>query len=168
MQKRVGQPNPKSISEKYNPEEDGGSGCPIEPSKESARNVYSHSDQSMHPTNFGSSRNKNINEDRASRAPGLAYVSPSKSAVLRPQRSFIQRGAARLSRFSNSVAVRGNSQFHGSSATSVNSHWPEEHFDNRYNNLDDSSHHLLGRPNFSQKEKQPSGLDSTTVRELLA
>lgn len=156
IQKRQGQSNQISISEQYNHEEDGGSGFPIGPPKEIARNVYSHSGQSMHPTNFGSSRNMNIN-DAALRAPGQDFVSPRQTAGLRAQRSFVQREAV-LSRFSNSVAVRGDSHFQGSSSTNVNSNWPEESFNVRYNNLDDSSHSLLGRPNFSNKK---SGLEST-------
>jgi hypothetical protein len=66
--------------------------------------------------------------------------------------------------FSNSVAVRGDSQFHGSSSTNLNSHWPEGSFNARYNSLDDSSHGLSGRPNFSNKKP---GLDSTTVISIL-
>ncbi|KAJ6711254.1 KINASE CDK9 putative-RELATED [Salix purpurea] len=162
IQKRQGQSNQISISEQYNHEEDGGSCFPIGPPKETARNVYSHSGQSMHPTNFGSSRNMNIN-DAALRAPGQDFVSPRQTAGLRAQRSFVQREAV-LSRFSNSVAVRGDSHFQGSSSTNVNSNWPEESFNVRYNNLDDSSHSLLGRPNFSNKK---SGLESTMVKELL-
>ncbi|CAK7357170.1 unnamed protein product [Dovyalis caffra] len=156
IQKRQGQSNQISISEQYDHEEDGGSGFPIGPAKGTARNIYSHSGQSMHPTNFGSSRNMNIND--SVRAPDQEFISPRQTAKLRAQRSFVQRGAEQLSRFSNSVAVRGGSQFHGSSVTNVNSRWPDESFNARYNNLDDSSHSLLGRPNFSHKKP---GLEST-------
>jgi cyclin-dependent kinase 12/13 len=116
----------------------------------------------MHPTNFGSSRNMNIN-DAALRAPSQDFISPRQTAELSAQRSFVQREAV-LSRFSNSVAVRGDSHFQGCSSTNVNSHWPEESFNVRYNNLDDSSHSLLGGPNFSHKKP---GLESTMVKELL-
>ncbi|XP_034891319.1 probable serine/threonine-protein kinase At1g09600 isoform X2 [Populus alba] len=156
IQKRQGQSNQISISEQYNHEEDGGSGYPIGPAKGTTRNVYSHSGQSMHPTNFGSSRNMNIN-DAALRAPSQDFISPRQTAELSAQGSFIQREAV-LSRFSNSVAVRGDSHFQGCSSTNVNSHWPEESFNVRYNNLDDSSHSLLGGPNFSHKKP---GLEST-------
>lgn len=156
IQKRQGQSNQISISEQYNHEEDGGSGYPIGPAKGTTRNVYSHSGQSMHPTNFGSSRNMNIN-DAALRAPSQDFISPRQTAELSAQRSFVQREAV-LSRFSNSVAVRGDSHFQGCSSTNMNSHWPEESFNVRYNNLDDSSHSLLGGPNFSHKKP---GLEST-------
>lgn len=156
IQKRQGQSNQISISEQYNHEEDGGSGYPIGPAKGTTRNVYSHSGQSMHPTNFGSSRNMNIN-DAALRAPSQDFISPRQTAELSAQGSFIQREAV-LSRFSNSVAVRGDSHFQGCSSTNANSHWPEESFNVRYNNLDDSSHSLLGGPNFSHKKP---GLEST-------
>ncbi|XP_028756523.1 probable serine/threonine-protein kinase At1g09600 isoform X2 [Neltuma alba] len=43
IEKRQGQANPKCISEKFNPDEDGGSGFPIEPSKTRALNAFSHS-----------------------------------------------------------------------------------------------------------------------------
>ncbi|XP_011028375.1 PREDICTED: probable serine/threonine-protein kinase At1g09600 isoform X1 [Populus euphratica] len=155
IQKRQGQSNQISISEQYNQEEDGGSGYPIGHAKGTATNVYSHSGQSMHPTNFGSSRNMNIN-DAVLRAPGQDFISPRQTAELSAQRSFVQREAV-LSRFSNSVAVRGDSHFQGCSSTNVNSHWPEESFNARYNNLDDSSHSLLGGPNFSHKKP---GLES--------
>ncbi|KAJ6348508.1 hypothetical protein OIU76_004890 [Salix suchowensis] len=84
--------------------------------------------------------------------------SGQQTAQLRAQRSFVERGAAQLSRFSNSVAVRGDSQFHGGSSTNLNLHWPQESFNARYNNLDDSSHGLLGRPKFLNKKP---GLEST-------
>ncbi|KAF9684939.1 hypothetical protein SADUNF_Sadunf03G0002500 [Salix dunnii] len=145
------------ISEIYNHEEDGVARCPIGSAKGTARNTYSHSGQSMHPMNLGSSHNRNINE--AFRDPGQNFISSRQTAELRAQRSFVERGAAQLSRFSNSVAVRGDSQFHGSSSTHLNLHWPEESFNARYNNLDDSSHGLLGRPNFLNKKP---GLESTT------
>ncbi|KAE8687416.1 putative serine/threonine-protein kinase [Hibiscus syriacus] len=64
-------------------------GCPTEPPKGMPRNVYSHSGLSMHRGNFGSSRIMNRNKI------------PSIKAGAR------QFGAAELSRFSNSVAVKG-------------------------------------------------------------
>lgn len=112
--------------------------------------------------NLGSSHNMNINE--TFRAPGQDFISSRQAAELRAQRSFIERGAVQLYGFSNSVAVRGDSHFQGCSSTNVNSHWPEESFNVRYNNLDDSSHSLLGGPNFSHKKP---GLESTMVKELL-
>lgn len=112
--------------------------------------------------NLGSSHNMNINE--TFRAPGQDFISSRQAVELRAQRSFIERGAVQLYGFSNSVAVRGDSQFHGSSSTNLNSHWPEGSFNARYNSLDDSSHGLPGRPNFSNKKP---GLDSTTVISIL-
>ncbi|KAJ9159038.1 hypothetical protein P3X46_024569 [Hevea brasiliensis] len=161
IQKRKGQSKPKSISEQYNPQEDG-SDLPVEPPEGTAKHVYSHSGQSMHPTNFGSSRGMNVNESETLGAPSQAFVSPRNTEEPRTQRSFIHRGAAHLSRFSNSVAVRGSSQLDSSCATTVNPHWKEDRFDPRYNHLDDSSHHLLSRPKFSNKEGRPSGLESAT------
>ncbi|XP_073041569.1 probable serine/threonine-protein kinase At1g09600 isoform X1 [Primulina eburnea] len=61
--------------------------------------------------------------------------------------------AARLSRFSNSVAPRGNSQLDISRDSSARSHWPEHRLNTRYERINDaeSSHHLLERPEFSNK-----------------
>ncbi|KAL3598029.1 hypothetical protein D5086_005947 [Populus alba] len=158
IQKRQGQSKQISTSEIYNHEEDGVSRSPIGPATGTARNIYSHPGQSVHPMNLGSSHNMNINE--TFRAPGQDFISSRQAAELRAQRSFNERGAVQLSRFSNSVAVRGDSQFHGSSSTNLNSHWPEGSFNARYNSLDDSSHGQSDRPNFSNKKP---GLDSTTL-----
>ncbi|KAJ6931953.1 serine/threonine-protein kinase [Populus alba x Populus x berolinensis] len=158
IQKRQGQSKQTSTSEIYNHEEDGVSRSPIGPATGTARNIYSHPGQSVHPMNLGSSHDMNINE--TFRAPGQDFISSRQAAELRAQRSFNERGAVQLSRFSNSVAVRGDSQFHGSSSTNLNSHWPEGSFNARYNSLDDSSSHgQSDRPNFSNKKP---GLDSTT------
>ncbi|EEF35922.1 Serine/threonine-protein kinase cdk9, putative [Ricinus communis] len=161
IQKRQGQSNPKSISEQFNPEEVGGSGFPTVPPEGTTRNVYSHSGKSMHPTNHGSSRGMTANETEALRTSGQAFSSPKKTEELTTQRSFTQWGAAQLSRFSNSVAVRGSSNSDSGSETTANSHWPEDRFNPQHNHLDDSSHHLLDRPKFSDKECRPAGLEST-------
>ncbi|KAJ6706662.1 KINASE CDK9 putative-RELATED [Salix purpurea] len=157
MQKQQGRSKQIGIGEIYSHEEDGVSRCPIESAaKGAARNTYSHSGQSVHPMNLGSSHKININE--ACRDPGHDFISSRQTAQLRAQRSFVERGATQLSRFSSSVAVRGGSQFHGGSSTNLNLHWPQESFNARYNNLDDSSHGLLGRPKFLNKKP---GLEST-------
>ncbi|KAJ6416249.1 hypothetical protein OIU84_004954 [Salix udensis] len=157
MQKQQGRSKQIGIGEIDNHEEDGVSRFPIgSAAKGTARNTYSHSGQSVHPMNLGSSHKININE--AFRDPGHDFISSRKTAELRAQRSFVERGAAQLSRFSNSVAVRGGSQFHGGSSTNLNLRWPEESFNARYNNLDDSSHGLLGRPKFLNKKP---GVEST-------
>ena len=140
LQKRQGQSKSKCISEKYIPEEDGGAGFPIEPTQSRALNVFSHSGQSMHPSAYGSSRN--MNEEEA-----------LNSAELRKQRSCMHGSASQLSRFSNSVAVRGGSRFDISGDSSVNSRWPEDHFGARYSNLaDGESNQLLGGHNSSHKK----------------
>ncbi|XP_043816720.1 probable serine/threonine-protein kinase At1g09600 isoform X2 [Manihot esculenta] len=163
IQKRKGQSNPKSISEQYNPQQGGGSDLPVEPPEGTAKHVYPHSGQSIHhPMNNGSG-SLNVNENETPGAPSQSFVSPKNTGDLRTQRSFVQRGAAQLSRFSNSVAVRGISQLDNGSATTANPHWPEDRFDPRYTHLDDSSHHLLSRPKFSNKDGRPSGLESARV-----
>ncbi|KAJ7946554.1 Serine/threonine protein kinase [Quillaja saponaria] len=147
LQKRQGLANPKSISEKFNPEEDGGAGFLIEPPKLAAPNVFSHSGQLMHPSAFGSSQNINLNENGR-------LGSSRNGNELRRQRSFMNNGATELSRFSSSVAVRGGSRLDIGGRSSVNPHWPEERFTARQNHLVDgeSSHHLLEGPKYSHKK----------------
>ncbi|XP_050128949.1 probable serine/threonine-protein kinase At1g09600 [Malus sylvestris] len=151
---RQGQANPKSISEKYNPEEDSGSGFPIEPPKGAAPNAFSHSGQSVHPSAFGS----------------LQSGHSKNGAEFSRQKSYMYRGAAQSSRFSNSASVRSGSQFDGN-IESANPHWPEERMNGRYNYFDngessakhDWSRHFLERPKSShKKDEQPSGKESAT------
>lgn len=157
--KRQGQPNPKSISEKYNPDEDSGSGFPIEPPKGATSNGYSHSGQSMHPSAFGSSRN-------------MSQSGQSRNGA---EKSYMYRGAAQSSRFSNSASVRSDSRYDGVVEASANPHWPEERINARYSHLDngdssakhDWSHNLLDRPKSShKKDEQPSGKESATVKDF--
>lgn len=119
----------------------------------------------MHPTKHGSSREMNPSVDAAFRDTSSMVESSTKGADLKTQRSYIHRGVAQLSRFSNSVAVRGSSQLDCSgSVSSINGNWPVDRLGARYNNPDDSSHHLLARQNLPCKEDQHPGLDHKTVR----
>ncbi|XVE94211.1 hypothetical protein REPUB_Repub01dG0262400 [Reevesia pubescens] len=174
IQKRQGQPNAKSVSEVYQKEEkqeDGGAGFPIEPPKGgTARVVYSRSGQSMHPSNFGSSRNMKENEIESMKASARAFISPRNHEELRTQTTYVHRGAVELSRFSNSVSVRGSSRFDMTKQNTINSHWPEDRFTDRYNHLDNAgsserlewSRHLLDRPKTSDvKDDHPSSKEST-------
>ncbi|KAL9451764.1 hypothetical protein AB3S75_013351 [Citrus x aurantiifolia] len=134
IQKRQNQSNPKATSEQFNSDEDSGSGFPIEPPKGIGRNVGG---QTMKPTTVGASLNMTMDSDRNSR-------------------SYMHPGAAGLSRFANSVAVRGgHSQLDCSNR--VNSQWS-----------DDSGHewsqNLLDRPmsSYNKKGEKPSGKESKT------
>ncbi|KAA0067070.1 putative serine/threonine-protein kinase [Cucumis melo var. makuwa] len=156
IQKKQVQQNPTSVSEKYNHEEDGGSGFCIEPRKEAMQ---------MQPTGLGSSQNMNGNQGDNQRGSSVG----AKGAELRKQRSFMQHGAGQLSRYSNSVAVRGGSRFDCGGESSANSHWPEECFNVSYNHFNGGessekhewSRHLLGRPKSSYKmDDQSSGKES--------
>lgn len=111
----------------------------MEPPKGIARNVGG---QTMQPNSVGTSLNMMMDSDRNSR-------------------SYMHPGAAGLSRFSNSVAVRGgHSQLDCSNR--VNSQWS-----------DDSAHewsqNLLDRPMslYNKKGEKPSGKESAMVREIL-
>ncbi|XP_059650160.1 probable serine/threonine-protein kinase At1g09600 [Cornus florida] len=134
IQKQKEQSHPKSKSEKYNPEEDGGSGFPIGPSGGTSKNSFSSSCQSI--------------------KPGTEW---------RPQGSFKPQGAeGQLSKLSNSATVRGSSRSGLSRETNAYPHWPEEPLNARYNQLDGAessenlewSHHLLDGPNSSHKNDE--------------
>lgn len=124
----------------------------------------------MQPTALGSSRYMNGSQGDNLRGSSVG----AKGAELRKQRSFMQHGAGQLSRYSNSVAVRGGSRFGCGGESSANSHWPEECFNVSYNHFNggDSSekhewsHHLLDRPKSSYKidDDQSAGKESTMVK----
>ncbi|XP_020221596.1 probable serine/threonine-protein kinase At1g09600 [Cajanus cajan] len=148
----------KCNTEKYNPEEDGGVGYPREPAKSRALNVFSHSGQSMHPSVYGSSRNMNSKEGDV---PDQDFR--SRKSELRKQNSFWHGSTAKVSRFTNSVAVRGDSRLDMSGDRSVNSQWSEDHFGMRYNHLaDGESNQLLNGPKSSpKKDFHSTGKDRT-------
>lgn len=75
--------------------------------------------------------------------------SPRKE--LRTQRSFVQRGTAQLSRFSNSVAARDGSHF-----AIANPRWFEDSYNNnnRRQNGGDWSQRLVVKPKDSTKHKE--------------
>lgn len=123
----------------------------------------------MHSTALGSSRNMNGNHGDNLRGSSVG----EKGAELRKQRSYMQHGAGQLSRYSNSVAVRGGSRFGCGGDSSANSNWPEECFNVSYNPFNGGessekhewSHHLLDRPKSSYKiDDQPSGKGSSMVK----
>ncbi|XP_073007494.1 probable serine/threonine-protein kinase At1g54610 isoform X1 [Typha latifolia] len=96
IQKRQIQANAKSNSEKYNPQEDSGSGFPIEPPQLPT---------AMHTNGFGSSWYKGNQNDHR-RVPGRTYssVRVPNGPQLRKQTSFIpQSGGTDLS-----MGARGN------------------------------------------------------------
>ncbi|KHN05279.1 hypothetical protein glysoja_039989 [Glycine soja] len=135
--RRQGQCNSKCTIEKYNPQEDGHYGFHHEPAKSRALNVLSHSGQLMHPSVYGSSRNMNLKEEN----------------LTCPDHGFRSRNTAKLSRFSNSVAVRGDSLLDMSGDFSVNSQWPEDQFGMRYSHqADGESNKLLDGLKSSQKK----------------
>ncbi|KAI3448368.1 hypothetical protein Pfo_005033 [Paulownia fortunei] len=158
IQKWKGQSNPKSNSEMFNREEDGGSGFPIEPSRGSL-----HTGHSMLMGTSGNSldvvdEGRHLNSHRALDSSGYRE--------LKTQRSFKPLvTAARLSRFSNSVAARGSTQLDFSRDTSVHSHWQEQCQNTRYEQMNDaeSSNHLLGRPDSPYKNNGQVPLKETTT-----
>ncbi|WOL01585.1 hypothetical protein Cni_G10302 [Canna indica] len=103
MQKR--RPNPKSISEKYDPQDDGGSGFPIEPPGGMAQNGFSHS--GVHSKAFGSSRSNKLNQEELQHVPSRTYSSlrVPNGPQLKSQRSYRPHaGVADLSDISGSLA----------------------------------------------------------------
>ncbi|XP_052206272.1 probable serine/threonine-protein kinase At1g09600 [Diospyros lotus] len=163
IQKRLGQSNAKSNSEKFNREEDGGSGFRMEPSRGMQQDGLSHSGQLVQHVDSGSSTNKS--EDLMGSQP----FASKNGSVLRTQNSFRLQGLTQFSRFSNSVAVRGSSRFDMSGGANANPHWPEERLNAQYGQLDDAessvnqewSQHLLDVPKSHSKDKQAPGNEST-------
>ena len=166
LQKKQGQCNSKCISEKYNPEEEGGYGFPLEPAKLRSRNIFSHSGQSMHPSAYGSSRNMNLKEEAALSGPDRVFT--SRKIELRKQNSYWHGSTAQLSSFSNSVAIRGDSRLDMSGDCSLNSQWLEDQFDTRYGHLDDGeSNQLLdGTKHSRKKDFHLFGKDRAMVKKL--
>jgi len=114
----------------------------------------------MASTALGSSQNMNGNQRDNLRGSSVG----AKGAELRKQRSYVQHGGVKLSRYSNSIAVRGGSRFGCG---------PEECFNvsyNRFNDVESSekhewSHHLLDTPKSSYKiDDQSSGKVSINVK----
>ncbi|XP_047176250.1 probable serine/threonine-protein kinase At1g54610 [Vigna umbellata] len=137
--------NVKHVSEKYNYEKDDGYGFSREPVKATSttHNVFSHSGQSMHPSVYGSSRTRNLKEENVLICPDHAFI--SRKSELSKHTSYWQGSAAKLSRFSNSIAARGDSLLEMSGGDfSVNSQLPEDQFGTRYSHkADGESNQLL-------------------------
>lgn len=139
IQKRQEQSNPRSTGEKP-----GGT----------TQNNFILSGQSAKPSLNGSTQIGNANEVEALIVPDRELDSPRGGAELRRQRSFMQRRASQLSRFSNSVAVGGDSHLDCSREKGANTQWRDEGFVARCSHPDggelagkhDWSHHLLHRP----------------------
>ncbi|XP_019173894.1 PREDICTED: probable serine/threonine-protein kinase At1g09600 isoform X2 [Ipomoea nil] len=140
IQKWRGLSNAKSISEQFDPAENGGS---VFPGVASRGAVYNG-----HLAVHGGWNNE--------------VSSSGHGPELRPHRSFQPR--AELSRFSNSMAASGSSRFDLIRDGCHQSHWPEKQFDRKFNSINDpeSSHSLLRIPNHSfKKDQQPSKKDHT-------
>nr|VDD41970.1 unnamed protein product [Brassica oleracea] len=128
IQKRQGQSKQTSMSEKFNPNEDA-AGFLIEPLKSGT----GHNGYARNGVSSGSSR------------------SPPRKE-LRGQRSFVQRGAAQLTKFSNSVAARDASHF-----AIANPRWLEDRLNNNNNGRQDDgdwSQRLLVKPKDCTKDKE--------------
>lgn len=150
-----------SKSEKFTNEEDGGTGFLIEPPKGTAPNGFSRSGHLIRLSNLGSGRIIDVKEDEALMIPEHNSWR-SRHEESRLQKSYVDKAAAQLSRFSNLVAVRGSSRYNGHSETG-----------GRYDRLDggeslgkpDWAHHLLDRPNSSDKKgREVSQEEFTMVR----
>ncbi|PHT41546.1 putative serine/threonine-protein kinase [Capsicum baccatum] len=157
IQKWKQQLNPSSVSEKYNREDDGGSGFSFDPSRGSLYN--GHLSQ---VGDSGNSINTNTNGHGPLMSSQRAFDS-SRFGELSAHKSFRPHGsAAHLSRFSNSVAAHGSSRFDMSREVSTHSQWPEEHMNGKYNQLNDpdSSYSLLGKDSSNKKDKHAIGKES--------
>nr|XP_043628433.1 probable serine/threonine-protein kinase At1g54610 [Erigeron canadensis] len=129
IQKRLEKQNPKSSSEKFNHEEDGGSGFPIEPSRGSLQfNSYN-----------GRFKQSGVQE---------------KSDEAQGRQDLSQHHKHQLSKFSSSLAWHGSSRLDNGKGTSA--HWPEDRPNGKYHQLNDaeSSHHMFDGPNCTYKKHE--------------
>ncbi|KAK1323038.1 putative serine/threonine-protein kinase [Acorus calamus] len=168
LQRRQGQSNSKSSSEKYNPQEDGGSGFPIDPPKAAAQNGFSHSGTFMHPNT--SSWNKKADETRTIPGRVSGSVRGLNGPELKTSRSYMPQAGADLSNMSGLVAARKNVKSDNHREKNADPHWPENRPNARYNPLDvgessekqEWTHHLLDRPTSShKKDERVTGREST-------
>ncbi|KAK1300948.1 putative serine/threonine-protein kinase [Acorus calamus] len=168
LQRRQGQSNPKSCSEKYNPQEDGGSGFPIDIPKGSTRNGYVHSCSFMHPTT--SSWNNKTDETWTIPGQASGFLRGLGGPELKSQRSHMPIGGSDLSNMSGLVAARKNVKSDNHREKNADPHWPENRPNARYNPLDVGepsekqkwTPHLLDRPSSSHKKNERmSGREST-------
>jgi len=122
----------------------------------------------MHPRAYGSSRNMNLKEEAALSGPDRVFT--SRKFELRKQNSYWHGSTAQLSRFSNSVAIRGNSRLDMSGDRNLNLQWLEDQFDTRYGHLDDGeSNQLLdGTKHSRKKDFHLFGKDRAMVKKLLS
>lgn len=141
IQKRLLQPNSRSNSEKFHHTEEGGSGFPIEPS----RATTSHDG----PSYSGRSSSKQGGETLM----GQSAIDSHKNGIRSPN-SLRTKGSSQLSRFSNSVTVRGNSRFY----VNKDAHLVEEEPpDSGNNQLDDSV--LSSKHDASSKDREKDNHD---------
>ncbi|KAK1287143.1 putative serine/threonine-protein kinase [Acorus calamus] len=168
LQRRQGQSNPKSSSEKYNPQEDGGSGFPIDPPKAAAQNGFTHSGTFMHPNT--SSWNKKADETQTIPGRVSGSVRSLNGPELKTSRSYMPQAGADLSNMSGLVAARKNVKSDNHREKNADPHWPENRPNARYNPLDvgessekqEWTHHLLDRPTSShKKDERVTGREST-------
>ncbi|KAK1310054.1 putative serine/threonine-protein kinase [Acorus calamus] len=169
LQRRQGQSNPKSSSEKYNTQEDGGIGFHIDIPKGLTQNVYVHSNSFMHPTT--SSWNKKTDETQT--IPGQASGSLrglGGPELKSPLRSHMPIGGSDLSNMSSLVAARKNVKSDNHREKNADPPCPENRPNARYNPLDVGepsekqkwTPHLLDRPSSSyRKNERMSGREST-------
>ncbi|KAL8139277.1 LOW QUALITY PROTEIN: hypothetical protein V2J09_005298, partial [Rumex salicifolius] len=148
IQKRYGLANPRSSSEKFSKEEDGGSGFPIEPSRGLIQNSVSHSRNLSASISFSHSKKNRGNEDEVHMDPNKTSTCSTNMSEFRAHGSSASRGSLRLSRFASSVnASRG---------AEVDNNFDEQRYANG-NNLDsDGPSAKHGRSNRSSDKTHSS------------
>ncbi|KAK4800849.1 hypothetical protein SAY86_021336 [Trapa natans] len=107
-----GQPNSMNTSDKFTGDDAIGAGFLLDPPKAATSNAFSHSGKLVPPSRLGSCQIGNVKEDEA-----LITTEHDSSGIehdqSKRQRMYVDKAASRLSRFSNSVAVRGSSRANG-------------------------------------------------------
>ncbi|KAF7124524.1 hypothetical protein RHSIM_Rhsim12G0004600 [Rhododendron simsii] len=94
LQRPQGEPNPKSISVKYHPHEDGGSGFPIDPPRGLGKNGFSHSASMVHPSAVGYTWTKKVEDQH--HCPEGRIGSSGRRTDLRRQTTYMPQEGAGL------------------------------------------------------------------------
>ncbi|GAB2268757.1 hypothetical protein Dimus_003703 [Dionaea muscipula] len=162
-QLRYGPSIPKSSGEKFNTEEDGGSGFRMEPQGVPTQNVVSLPGQSISSNSLTSSQLRHRKEADEVRKDQIQVLTHKPDAELRTPRSCVSRGSFKLSGFTSSFEGSIISHLDKSSKSAMNLNSAKQ-LDEGYSQPDDEvssekldcSHYLLNGLKSSIKKDEGS------------
>lgn len=167
-QKQRLQADRKSISDKCNPQEDSGTGFPVDCLGGKADNGF------LHPGISGSMGTKKVQDDDRQTIPSHASTTLGQShrPGLRPQMSYMTQTGSGFSNLSGPLAPRSTSiKFDNHKEGPRHPHWPEHRSGSRYQfDVQEASgtYHLLERPSSSHKKNEGTGNKDSTATGYFA